>query len=78
VTVEAGDDENGTFDTIYFGLGQAYRVSRTGEQAWVGRLVDGKFQFITADDQAEEIRKLIAVYKGEEDPAMIAVPTQVN
>lgn len=78
ITIEAESGEKSTFDTIYFGLGQAYRIEKTGERAWIGRVVDGKFTFTPADQHAEAIRKLIAVAKEEEDAKMIAVPTQVG
>lgn len=78
VTIKTEDGDDSTFETIYFGLGQAYRIESTGERAWIGRVVDGAFTFVPADEMAEDIRKLIAVANEEEEAQMIGVPTKVQ
>jgi hypothetical protein len=65
-------------ETIYFGLGQAYYVTASGDAAGVGRPSPEGWAWEPADYLADRVRQAIAILKNEQVPAYVSLPVEIR
>lgn len=65
-------------EVVYFGLAQACALDRSADQAYLGRPVDGTWQWIHVPDLADEAAHLIEVRQDNVPPAFVRLPLQLT
>lgn len=75
---EMPDGVTAEVETIYFGLGQAYYVTASGDAAGVGRPSEEGWTWTEADHLAERVIQAIAILKNEQVPAYVSLPVEIQ
>jgi hypothetical protein len=75
---EMPDGVSAEVETIYFGLGQAYYVTASGDGAGVGRPSETGWAWSEADHLAERVIQAIAIVKNEQVPAYVSLPVEIR
>ncbi len=65
-------------EIVYFGLAQACALDRSANEAFVGRPVDGVWQWENVPGLANEATKLIAVRQDDIPPDFVSLPIQLT
>jgi hypothetical protein len=72
------DDNPMLFDVIYFGLAQAYAVSKNNKTAAIGRYNEKDFVWKKSENFAGIVREAIKLVEGDIAPKMVFFPIAVN
>lgn len=67
-----------TVDVLYLGLARAYYASGAGETAGVGVPGDKEWSWQEKPDIADDIRRVLAVYRKEGQPQLIKLPVSLS
>jgi hypothetical protein len=65
-------------EVIYWGLSHGYALDRAGGKAWFGSPGPKGWQWEPIPDGAGKVSKLIAVYRGENEPRFVEVPARLS
>lgn len=65
-------------EILYLGLAQACALDRTADEAYLGRPVDGTWQWTQVSGLAAEASRLIAVRRDELPPEFVSLPLQIT
>jgi len=71
-------EEPRLLEVVYFGLAQACALDRSAEEAFIGRPVDGIWQWELVPGLAAEAAKLIAVRNDDIPPEFVELPIKVT
>lgn len=63
---------------LYFGIGQAFYATADGTSAGIGTAGPDGWTWIPANEHAEAIAQLIAIYQNEQPAAFVQVPVQIQ
>ena len=63
---------------VYFGLSQACALDRSAGEAFMGRPINGQWQWENVPGLAEDAARLIAVRLDEMPPEFVNLPTQIT
>lgn len=72
------DGSSAEVKALYLGLGQAYYVTPNGLSAGIGRPSQEGWDWVAADEMAEEISRAIAIFQNEEKPAYVPLTVTVQ
>ena len=64
-------------EVIYWGLAQGCALDRSGNEAFVGRAVNGVWTWEPHPDLTAEIAELIDIHQDKEAPAFVTIPAQI-
>lgn len=74
----APGEEPRLLEVVYFGLSQACALDRSAGEAFMGRPVNGQWQWENVPGLAEDAARLIAVRLDEAPPEFVNLPTQLT
>ena len=64
-------------EVIYWGLAQGCALDRSGNEAFVGRAVNGVWTWEPHPDLTAEIAELIDIHQDKEAPVFVTIPAQI-
>ena len=76
VRVDAGANPR-LLEVIYWGLSHGYALDRKAGRAWLGRPGPQGWQWEPRPEAAPAVARLIAVYRDQAEPELVAVPAQL-
>lgn len=72
------DGSTAEVETIYLGLGQAYYVTPSGSAAGIGIPGPGGWEWLAANELADEITQAIEILEENGTPAYVPLPVQLQ
>lgn len=75
---ELPDGTTSEVETLYLGLAQAYYVAPDGASAGTGRPGAQGWNWVAADEFAEQIARAIKILQNDEVPAYVSLPVEVQ
>jgi tetratricopeptide (TPR) repeat protein len=71
-------NEGMVFDVIYFGLAQAYAVSKNSKMAAIGSFHSDSWNWKKENTIAPQVREVVSLINGDVAPKMVSLPISVD
>lgn len=64
-------------EIVYWGLAAGYALDRNAKSAYLGRVVENQWRWVSVPTIYEPLSRVIAMYKGKSDPQAVELPAQI-
>lgn len=64
-------------EIVYWGLAAGYALDRNSKSAYLGRVVENQWRWVSVPAIYEPLSRAIAMYKGKNDPQAVELPAQI-